>query len=68
MTDVPYVDPAGVGVLVGVYITHQKEGRSLALVGVNSRVRTTLAITHVESFFRSFDSLSEAESAAAAGK
>jgi anti-sigma B factor antagonist len=65
MTDVPYIDSAGVGVLVGAYVTHQKDGRSLALVGVNSRVRNTLSITHVESFFRFFDSLAAAETAAA---
>ena len=65
LTDVPYADSAGVGVLVGAYVTHQKDGRSLALVGVNSRVRNTLSITHVESFFRFFDSLAAAETAAA---
>jgi len=64
LTDVPYVDSAGVGVLVGAYVTHQKDGRSLALVGVNNRVRTTLGITRVESFFRFFDSAAAAEQAA----
>ncbi|HXY16299.1 MAG TPA: STAS domain-containing protein [Terriglobales bacterium] len=64
LTDVPYVDSAGVGVLVGAYVTHQKDGRSLALVGVNNRVRTTLGITRVESFFRFFDSAAAAEQTA----
>jgi len=67
MTDVPYVDSAGVGVLVGGYVTHQKDGRSLSLVGVNNRVRTTLNVTHVESFFRFFDTVAAAESAASSG-
>jgi anti-sigma B factor antagonist len=65
MTDVPYVDSAGVGVLVGAYVTHQKDGRSLALAGVSDRVRGTLSVTQVESFFRFFDSVAAAEQAAA---
>ncbi len=32
-TKVPYVDSAGIGALVGAYVTHQKDGRSLYLIG-----------------------------------
>ena len=64
--EVPYVDSAGVGALVGAYVRYQKEGRSLALVSVNERVRNTLKITRVEQFFRFFDSVSAAEQASLA--
>jgi anti-sigma B factor antagonist len=50
-TAVPYIDSAGVGVLVGAYVRHQKHGHKIVLVGVNSRVRQTLKITQVEGFF-----------------
>ena len=60
MTGVPYVDSAGVGALVGAYVTHQKAGSSLALVGVNERIHSTLEVTHVEKFFRFCHSLAEA--------
>lgn len=63
MTAVPYVDSAGIGALVGAYVTHQKDGRSLALVGVNDRVRAALEVTKVESFFRFFDTVPQAEAA-----
>jgi len=63
LTAVPYVDSAGIGALVGAYVSHEKDGRSLALVGVNSRVRAALQVTHVESFFRFFTTLPEAEQA-----
>jgi anti-sigma B factor antagonist len=33
LSNVPYVDSAGVGALVGAYVTRQNGGRSLALVG-----------------------------------
>ena len=51
-TGVPYIDSAGIGALVGAYVNHQKEGRSLILVGVSDRVLTSLKVTHVEQFFR----------------
>src|SRR6267154_2121632 len=56
-TSVPYVDSAGVGALVGAYVRHQKEGHSLTLAGVNERVRNTLKVTQVESFFQYSDSM-----------
>jgi|SRR5580692_2919504 anti-sigma B factor antagonist len=60
---VPYVDSAGIGALVGAYVTHQKDGRSLALVGVSDRVHHALEVTRVDHFFQYFNSMAEAESA-----
>jgi anti-sigma B factor antagonist len=62
-TNVPYVDSAGIGVLVGAYVTHQKEGRSLAIVGVSDRVHSALQVTRVDHFFRFFSTVAEAECA-----
>src|SRR5215472_5053508 len=60
LSGVPYIDSAGIGALVGAYVNHQKEGRSLALVGVTPRVRTALQVTRVEQFFRFYDSVAAA--------
>jgi anti-sigma B factor antagonist len=65
LTDVPYIDSAGIGALVGAYVTHQKQGRSLALVGVTQRVRNTMQVTRVEQFFRFFATMAEAQRAPA---
>jgi len=65
-SSVPYIDSAGIGALVGAYVTRQKDGRSLALVGVSDRIHNTLKITRVEEFFRFFDSVSAAAEATAA--
>ena len=46
-SSVPYVDSAGIGALVGAYVSHNKDGRFLALVGVNQRVRHALEVTRV---------------------
>ncbi len=62
-TKVPYMDSAGIGALVGAYVTHQKDGRSLSLVGVNDRVRTALQVTHVETFFKFYNTVDAAAAA-----
>ena len=64
-TGVPYVDSAGIGALVGAYVTRQNSSRGLALVGVSQRIHNALKTTQVEEFFRFFDSVSAAETAAA---
>jgi len=65
-TNISYVDSAGIGALVGAYVTRQNSGRKLALVGVSDRVHNALKVTHVEQFFHFFDSVSAAEQACAA--
>jgi|ERR1700687_559711 anti-sigma B factor antagonist len=65
-TNVPYVDSAGIGALVGAYVTHQKDNRSLYLIAVNERVQNALKVTHVENLFRFVDSLTAAEKAISA--
>jgi anti-sigma B factor antagonist len=65
LSNVPYVDSAGVGALVGAYVTRQNGGRSLALVGVCERIHNALNVTRVEQFFRFFDSVGAAELASA---
>jgi len=63
-TDVPLADSAGIGALVGAYVTRQKDGRSLGLVGVNQRIHQALEVTRVESFFHFYGTVAEAEKAA----
>lgn len=65
-TNVPYADSAGIGALVGAYVTRQNAGRRLSLVGVSDRVRNALKVTRVEQFFQFFDSVSAAEEGSAA--
>ncbi|HWY57627.1 MAG TPA: STAS domain-containing protein [Terriglobales bacterium] len=63
-TSVPYVDSAGIGALVGAYVTHQKDGYSLYLVGVSDRIHHALQVTRVEQFFRFFSTMTEVENVA----
>ena len=63
-TAVPLADSAGIGALVGAYVTRQKDGRSFGLVGVNQRIHQALEVTRVEGFFRFYGTVAEAEQAA----
>jgi anti-anti-sigma factor len=62
---VPLIDSAGIGALVGAYVSHQKDGRSLGLVGVNQRIHQALEVTRTESLFKFYDSIADAEKAVA---
>jgi anti-sigma B factor antagonist len=63
-TNVPLADSAGIGALVGAYVTRQKDGRSLGLVAVNQRILNALEVTRVQTFFRFYGTVAEAEAAA----
>jgi anti-sigma B factor antagonist len=61
MSNVPYIDSAGIGALVGAYVSRQNSNRRLALVGVSQRVHDALHVTRVEQLFLFYDSVSAAE-------
>ncbi len=51
LTHVPYVDSSGIGSLVNLYVSRQKIGGSVYLMGVSERVMTALAVTRVDKIF-----------------
>ena len=63
-TAVPLIDSAGIGALVGAYVSRQKDGRTLGLVGVNQRINNALEVTRVEGLFHFYNSVADAEQAA----
>jgi anti-sigma B factor antagonist len=63
-TGVPLADSAGIGALVGAYVTRQRDSRKLRLVAVNQRIHHALEVTRVEQFFSFYGSVAEAEQAA----
>jgi anti-sigma B factor antagonist len=62
-TAVPLIDSAGIGALVGAYVSRQKDGRTLGLVGVNQRIHNALEVTRVQGFFHFYNSVADAEQA-----
>lgn len=60
LTEVPYVDSAGLGSLVSAYISRHKSGQRVVLSGVNDRVLKLFEITRVEPLFLIFPTLGDA--------
>jgi anti-sigma B factor antagonist len=60
LTSVPYIDSAGLGLLMGAYVSRRKTGRTLVLTGVNQRVLNLLHITGVERLLLIFPNLDRA--------
>ena len=61
MTRVPYMDSAGLGVLMNFYVAAEKNGRHVALAGANDRVSAILDATRVRELLRSSATVEEAE-------
>jgi anti-anti-sigma factor len=64
MSQVPYVDSAGLGTVLMYYVSAQKNGRKLALAGVTDRVLSLIRMTRVDSVLSMFPSVEAAEQGA----
>jgi anti-sigma B factor antagonist len=56
LADVPYVDSAGLGAIVSSYTTVSREGGSLKLLSLTSRIKDLLAITKLLTIFDTYES------------
>jgi anti-anti-sigma factor len=65
--DMPYIDSAGIGCLVGAQVSRDNSGRKLVLVGTPDRVMTSLKVTKVAQLFKYAPTVEEAHTLAAAG-
>jgi len=61
LSEVPFVDSAGLGALVGAVVSVQKANREVAFVGVNSRVKALMDMTKVSSLFRMYPTVQDAQ-------
>jgi anti-sigma B factor antagonist len=60
LSDMPYIDSAGIGCLVGAHVSRENSGRKLVLVGANDRLLTSLKVTKVEQLFTVASSIEQA--------
>jgi anti-anti-sigma factor len=51
VADMPYIDSAGIGCLVGAHVSRENSGRKLVIVGASDRLLTSLKVTKVDSLF-----------------
>lgn len=62
-TGVPFVDSAGLGALIAIFLHYKQGGRKLAVVGMNEKCRALLKMTNVENLFPTFASVDAARAA-----
>ena len=63
LTDVPYMDSAGLGALISIFASCQRTNRGFGLAGVSQRIRTLFEVTHCDGLLPCFDSIDAAEAA-----
>ena len=51
LADVPYIDSAGIGCLVGAHVSREHSGRKLILAGASDRLLGMLKATKVDQLF-----------------
>lgn len=61
LSGVPYMDSAGLGVLLAEWSHTQRGGFKYALVGMSPRVHTIFEITHTDKVLPIFATMAEAE-------
>ena len=64
VADMPYIDSAGIGCLVGAHVSRQSSGRKLIIVGANDRLLTSLKVTKVDNLFSFAPSVDQARAQA----
>jgi anti-anti-sigma factor len=60
-SETPYMDSAGLGLVMNYYVAAQDHGRKLLLAGVNERVVELFKMTRVEGVLKSFPNVEAAE-------
>jgi anti-sigma B factor antagonist len=62
--NVPYMDSAGLGAIVNLYVSAQKNNRRVVMAGVNDRVLALFQQTKVDQILVFHENLASAEAAA----
>jgi anti-sigma B factor antagonist len=60
---VPYMDSAGLGAIVGAYVSAQKAQRRIALTGMNERLRALVELNRLSKILATYTGIAEAEKA-----
>lgn len=63
LTGVPYMDSAGMGAIINHFVSSQRNGRKLAVAGVNGRVLELFRMTKVDALLTMKSTVAEAEQA-----
>lgn len=61
LSNVPYMDSAGLGCVVSVFTSCQNRGFRFGVCGLSSRLETLFDVTHVSTLLPTFPTLEAAE-------
>jgi len=61
LSESPYMDSAGLGLVMNYYVSAEGHGRKLLLAGMNERIAALLDMTKVQEILQTFPSVAEAE-------
>jgi anti-sigma B factor antagonist len=61
VTDVPYIDSAGLGTILSHWAHTQRHGKKFAMTGVSQRIGVLLEISHVNTLLPMFKTAEEAD-------
>ncbi len=64
MSEVPYIDSAGIGCLVGAHVSREHAGRKLIVVGASERLINSLKVTRVDQLFQFASDIEQAKATA----
>lgn len=64
LSSVPYMDSAGLGVLMNYFVSAQSHGRKFFVTGVSERLRALLEMTKVDNVLQICDSVDAAQALA----
>jgi anti-sigma B factor antagonist len=62
-TEVPFMDSAGLGSLVGAYVAAQRTHRKLAVAGANTQVKALIDMTQVGTLIKCHENIAAAQRA-----
>ena len=61
LSETPYMDSAGLGLIINYVVGAQDEGRKLLLAGVNDRIKALFEMTKVQAVLKCFPTVADAE-------
>ncbi|HEY2040728.1 MAG TPA: STAS domain-containing protein [Edaphobacter sp.] len=64
LSSVPYMDSAGLGVMMNYFVSAQSHGRKFFVTGVSDRLRALLEMTKVDNVLQICDSVDAAQALA----
>jgi anti-anti-sigma factor len=64
LSETPYMDSAGLGLVMNQFVSAERNGRKFLLTGLNGRIKALMELTKVNTVLKVYPSVEEAEDGA----